>query len=144
MLERIQLIMKVKNLTPSQFADKIEIQRSTVSHLLTGRNKPSLDILLKIINCFPDVDSTWLITGDGQMNKQEQISRTKQLSLEIPVESFPQVHDIKKKSDKKQVEFSIADLQSKIEKVESKGLVKNIEKIILLYSDGSFEYYGTK
>jgi len=61
--ERIQMILKMHNLTPSAFADIIGIQRSSVSHVITGRNKPSLDFLEKIIRNFPRVNAHWLLTG---------------------------------------------------------------------------------
>jgi transcriptional regulator with XRE-family HTH domain len=46
-----------------EFADRIGVQRSSVSHVLSGRNKPSLDFLEKLLNVFPDIDAAWLITG---------------------------------------------------------------------------------
>lgn len=61
--ERIQIILKMHNLTPSAFADTLGIQRSSVSHVITGRNKPSLDFLEKIIRNFPRVNAHWLLTG---------------------------------------------------------------------------------
>jgi transcriptional regulator with XRE-family HTH domain len=61
--ERILLILKNKNLTPSAFADQIGVQRSNISHIISGRNKPSLDLLEKIVIKFPELDVYWLITG---------------------------------------------------------------------------------
>jgi transcriptional regulator with XRE-family HTH domain len=51
------------------FADKIGVQRSSLSHLLSGRNKPSLDFILKILDVFPDVDLYWMINGKGSFQK---------------------------------------------------------------------------
>lgn len=62
--ERIQLIIKMNNLTSSAFADSLGVQRSNISHILSGRNKPSLDLLEKIILTFPRVNAHWLITGE--------------------------------------------------------------------------------
>ena len=62
--ERIQSIIKMNNLTSSAFADKLGVQRSNISHILSGRNKPSLDLLEKIILTFPRVNAHWLITGE--------------------------------------------------------------------------------
>lgn len=62
--ERIQLIIKMNNLTSSAFADQLGVQRSNISHILSGRNKPSLDLLEKIILTFPRVNAHWLITGE--------------------------------------------------------------------------------
>ena len=63
--ERIELLMKCYELTPSQFADKVGIQRASISHIISGRNKPSLDVMLKIYEAFPDLDMKWLMTGVG-------------------------------------------------------------------------------
>ena len=67
MISRIQLILKTKNISPSQFADQIQVQRSGVSHILSGRNNPSLDFILKILRTYPEIDADWLLFGKGQM-----------------------------------------------------------------------------
>lgn len=63
MTERFKQLLSQLNLSASEFADKIGVQRSSVSHVLSGRNKPSIDFLEKILNVFPGIDTTWLITG---------------------------------------------------------------------------------
>lgn len=63
MLERILEIIKEKGLTPSQFADEIGVQRSGISHLISGRNKPSLEFIMKIKARFPETDLAWLLQG---------------------------------------------------------------------------------
>ena len=55
--DRIKLILKANNLSASEFADKVGIKRSNLSHVLSGRNKPSLDFLSKIISTFPKVNA---------------------------------------------------------------------------------------
>ena len=73
--DRIQLIIKVNNETPSSFADKIGIKRSNLSHVLSGRNNPSLDFLAKIITHYPKVNASWLITGvarDGEVKETKE------------------------------------------------------------------------
>ena len=67
MQERIVLLMKSLGLNPTQFADEIGVQRSSISHILSGRNNPSLDLVTKILNRFKDVDSNWLILGKGSL-----------------------------------------------------------------------------
>lgn len=62
--ERLQLILKMHTITPATFADKLGVQRSNVSHVLSGRNKPGLDFLEKILVQFPRVNAHWLITGE--------------------------------------------------------------------------------
>lgn len=63
--ERIEYIMNGYGLTPSQFADKTGIPRASVSHILSGRNKPSLEVLQKVASVFPDVNLQWLMLGIG-------------------------------------------------------------------------------
>ena len=65
--ERIELLMKCYDLSPSQFAEKTGIQRASVSHIIGGRNKPSLEVMLKIYDAFPGVDMKWLMTGVGEV-----------------------------------------------------------------------------
>lgn len=67
MIERIKKIMAVKNLNPSKFADRIGVPRSTISHVLSGRNNPSLELVQKILDHFPDIRTEWLLRGHGYM-----------------------------------------------------------------------------
>ena len=69
--QRIQWIIQHFRLSNASFADKIGVQRSTISHILSGRNSASLDFVTKIINHFPDVNVNWLITGQGEPLKNE-------------------------------------------------------------------------
>lgn len=78
--ERIRLILKANNLTASQFADKIGVKRSNLSHVLSGRNKPGLEFLAKIIESFPNVNASWLLTGtqrDGEFQEVEEKTTAK-------------------------------------------------------------------
>ena len=69
MIDRINLIMRAKNITASQFADEINIQRSGMSHIMSGRNKPSLDFVMRVLNRYPEIDTNWLLFGKGEMYK---------------------------------------------------------------------------
>ena len=76
MIDRIQLILKSKNLSSSQFADEIQVQRSSISHILSGRNKPSLDFIMKILSTYSEVNADWLIFGKGQMIQKKKKDTT--------------------------------------------------------------------
>ena len=78
--ERIELLMKCYELSPSQFAEKTGIQRASVSHILSGRNKPSLEVLLKIYDAFPELDLKWLMTGAGE----EPVAASKSAVSAVP------------------------------------------------------------
>jgi len=69
MLNRIQRVIDYYKLTSSAFADKIGVPRSTISHILSGRNNPSLDFVTKTLDSFPQVNTDWLIKGTGPMLK---------------------------------------------------------------------------
>jgi len=64
-VRRLEKVMNYYGLSASAFADKIAVQRSTISHLLTGRNRPSLEFVLKVVKSFPEVNLYWLLNGKG-------------------------------------------------------------------------------
>jgi transcriptional regulator with XRE-family HTH domain len=67
MVERIRQLLETRQLTPTQFADAIGVARPIISHILSGRNKPSLEVVQKIIGAFPDLSLPWLLSGVGSM-----------------------------------------------------------------------------
>ena len=70
---RLEEILQFYSLTASSFADRIGVQRSSISHLLSGRNKPSLEFVMKVVKTFPEVNLYWLLNGKGSFpNKSEQ------------------------------------------------------------------------
>jgi transcriptional regulator with XRE-family HTH domain len=109
---RLKEILNYHQLTASLFADKIGVQRSSISHILSGRNKPSLDFILKVTNTFTDVDIYWLLNGKGEFPK-EQGPNNKVFS---PNES------------------------SIVETSTSKSS-KKMNRIVVFYEDGTFEEY---
>ena len=112
---RLTKILDHYELSASLFADKIGVQRSSISHILSGRNKPSLDFILKITNTFTDVDIYWLLNGRGSFPKKAIVadaSQSQNISL------FPEAEEISN---------SIS--------------TKKIDKIVVFYNDGSFNEY---
>ena len=73
---RLKKVMDFHQISASIFADKIGVQRSSISHILSGRNKPSLDFILKVTSEFSDVDMYWLLNGKGSFPKSEEKSTT--------------------------------------------------------------------
>lgn len=69
--ERISKVIEYSRLTPSEFADEIDVQRSSISHITSGRNKPSLEFIVKIKSRFPELLWDWLVTGEGEMLQPE-------------------------------------------------------------------------
>ena len=67
--ERVRKIMEDNGLSSSQMADRIGVQRSAISHILSGRNKPSLDFVIKVLEAFENVSSDWLLKGENESRK---------------------------------------------------------------------------
>ncbi len=72
MVTRIQEIIKRYDLTPSKLADTLDVPRSTISHILSERNKPSLEFIQKIIDKFPEINIKWLLRGEGNIIDKER------------------------------------------------------------------------
>jgi transcriptional regulator with XRE-family HTH domain len=93
MIERFKQLLEDLKLSPSEFADRIGVQRSNISHILSGRNKPGLDFLEKMMSEFPGIDLTWLVTG-----KQSQVSvpadPQKEISFQTPDKEIIIKHEI--------------------------------------------------
>ena len=88
---RLKKVIDYYQLTASMFADKIGVQRSSISHILSGRNKPSLDFILKVTAEFNEVDMYWLLNGKGTFPK----------NTNTPT---PYLHNIETKSNEKNIE----------------------------------------
>ena len=71
---RIQQFLNMEGLTPGQFADQLGIQRSGISHLLSGRNKPSFDFITKMLSTYPNLQADWLLLGHGKPYKDQAAS----------------------------------------------------------------------
>lgn len=92
--ERISKVIEYSKLTPSEFADEIDVQRSSISHITSGRNKPSLEFIIKIKSSFPEILWDWLVTGEGEMLKQD----------------LPEVNEILEEEEEKSKPTSLPDL----------------------------------
>lgn len=132
MVERILELLKSKNLTPSQFADEIGIQRSGISHLISGRNKPSLELIMKILKRFPDVSPDYLLYGisGGGPNLKEETAIERDIIPKPASTLFdqPEIPEIKAEPKPSR--------QVRKERTERK-----IEKIVVFYEDKTFREY---
>ena len=88
MIERILEILKIKNLSPAQFADLIGVQRSSISHLISGRNKPSLEFIQRILKTFPEINTEWMLSGKGSRVQSDNPAETMPLSDQVVVNTF--------------------------------------------------------
>lgn len=69
LIERVLSLLEAYQLTPAEFAERIDVQRSSISHLMSRRNKPSLDFIQKVLNHFPEINPNWLVMGIGPMKQ---------------------------------------------------------------------------
>ncbi len=95
--ERISKVIEYSQFSSSEFADEIDVQRSSISHITSGRNKPSLEVIIKIKRRFPEILWDWLITGDGEMlaaEPLEKIENSEEKIQEIRPTALPDLYDI--------------------------------------------------
>lgn len=150
MKERLQKLLARENLTPVRFAEKVGVQRSSVSHILSGRNNPSLDFIQKILIAFPQISSDWLISGKGEMydnglpaNKYERKAVAGDLFSSINDEDTPAY--IASKTTIEPDERKVVDKEQQVETIVqavTRGKTdRKIEKIVVFYSDKTFAEY---
>lgn len=111
---RLKNILDYYGLSASAFAEIIKVQRSSISHIISGRNKPSLDFISKVLIAFPEVDLVWFLNGTGEFPKS-----TAPLPKPEPT--------------------TISSNSSEIKSTED----DSIDRIVIFYKDGRFKNYST-
>lgn len=129
MKDRIQQFIDYKNITPGELAEILGVQRSNISHILNGRNKPGAAFIEKFLLAFPKVNARWLFTGEEPMvmdaegkTEPSYLKQKEKIHKELP---FASVNKVNK-------EYESPRQSSK----------KTLEKVVLLYSDGTFLSYN--
>ena len=143
MKERLLKIITSEGLTPSLLADELGVQRSGISHILSGRNYPSFDFLQKLLARFPKLNAEWFILGQGSMYKSSLTTLPDLFSQPAPVEKTPDSPII---TEKPQILSSGEDHHqkqpdAKPEILASTEQKKIIEKMVVLYTDKTFTTY---
>ena len=121
--KRLTLMMDYYELNAALLAEKIDVQRSSISHILSGRNKPSLDFVLKILKNFPEVELYWLLNGSGTFPKNS-------LKKESPTSNSIQKNEITHRES-----------EIKTPKMEEFNNSADIERIVVFYKNGTFKNY---
>ena len=114
---RLKQLLEHLGMASSAFAQSIDVNRSSISHLLSGRNKPSLDVIIKILEKYPEVNLYWLLNGKGEF-----LSNSK--------DAIPPPGDLIKTED------SITQITSANDVNPS-----DVDSIVIFYKDGSFKSY---
>ena len=124
---RIQELIRKNQLNAAKFADRIGVQRSNLSHVLTGRNKPGLDFIEKVLLEFTDVDANWLISGKKQLGEGagRAITNENLQTTSVGDENLPD------NSERKNPSTS----------VQSAKESAKVDKIIVFYNDNTFEEF---
>ena len=143
MLDRISQLLKGKKISASQFADAIGVQRSSVSHVLSGRNKPSLDFATKIIITYPEINADWLLSGKGDMlkveNRPDEDISQRDPQTRIEMEHFGEEStEVTEKLPVKATE--VAKKRKTGSRISATGS-KTIDKTVFFYQDGTFSEY---
>ena len=151
MKDRLQRFLELEQLTPAKLADILGIQRSGLSHILAGRNKPGFDLIQKMLVKFPALNADWLITGRGKIYKESNstaenkfsstlFANTEKLIEEIKPLSPPLSSDLK--DDTSEIMESEPFRNEINEDFPATGRKKSIlKKVILIYSDNTFSEY---
>jgi len=169
--ERIALVISTKGMTNAEFAESIEVQPSNISHIMSGRNKPSLDLVMKILKRFPELRTEWLIHGKGAMNKDYGLfdeitpaienttqetdagikkanipsTAEKRVIIEKPVQSAGKtMTESDAMLDPKETTKSFTKKEENIQRDyagKRAQKAKTVEKIVLFYDDHTFETF---
>ncbi|MFW5804503.1 MAG: helix-turn-helix domain-containing protein [bacterium] len=138
MKERVLKFLQQEKKTASQFAEEIGVQRSSISHILSGRNNPSYEFILKILKRYDYLNERWLLLGEGKMYKNVVQSSIFDQPKEVQNEqNTGQTHHEKLDIEDKETPRVVTNVNS------GKSIVgKEIERIIIFYNDKSFiEYF---
>ncbi len=142
--KRLEKILDYYGLSATAFSEKIDFNRSTISHLISGRNKPSLEFVMKVVNTFEEVNLYWLLNGKGSFPSTHQNE-----NLAIPtasnfqnIKNNAEISTATQKTTEEKIPVS-ETLENSVNDVPS-GSVSNpkpIERIVIFYGDGSFKEY---
>ncbi len=129
--KRLQKILDYYRVSATAFSEEIEVNRSTISHLLSGRNKPSLEFVMKVIQHFPEVELYWLLNGKGTFPSATELSASNQKSVEThkPLPKTPINHPT----------MTSAEENKTLQNINTKDIA--IERIVVFYKNGSFKSY---
>lgn len=130
-IKRLEILLDYYGLSASAFADSIGVQRSSLSHLLSGRNKPSLDFILKITASYPEVDLYWILNGKGNFPKSENNESVIPVSVPDTPDLFTTNEETAKTVSEPKPYLSVSDTGA-------------IEKIVIFYKNGTFKDYIPK
>jgi transcriptional regulator with XRE-family HTH domain len=143
---RLKKIISHNELSASGFAEKLSVQRATISHLLSGRNKPSLDFVMKVTNVYDDVDLYWLLHGKGSYPKEElQHHRSTAENVTPPLKEnhnlFTDDSIDESETEKITTPYKTAQQEQMANSAQITNNASGIKKVLILYQDGTFDVF---
>jgi len=129
MNDRLLRFLEAENITQAQFADSIGVARASVSHIVSGRNKPGFDFIERTSSRYPALNIEWLITGKGRMYKA---SDGEIFDSQRDIELFPEFDGIASPADNQMLST---------QRPSSSPLARKISHITVFYTDGTFEEF---
>lgn len=139
MKDRIIEFLKAENKSSAQFAEDIGVQASGISHILSGRNNPSLDFVLKMLDKYKFLSTEWLLFGKGTMYKDSRMQTLFEQDYVNPELDF---NTQEKKTVTEDEPVIDKEVNSAMPPFNDKGL--HIERIIWFYTDNSFKEFFPK
>ena len=144
MREKLQKLMASEQLTSSRFAELLGIQPSGVTHLLGGRNKPSFDLVQKILRRFPRINPDWLLLDSEQMYRTE-VDEQPSLINSAENQTPEMAVNAEKNSAAQNIAFSesLPTSAQAMENIAARGALsrKNVKRVIVLFDDHTFESF---
>lgn len=154
MKDRILQIIKEEGMTNTRFANEIGVQPSSISHIVSGRNKASIELISKILHRFPGINTDWLMLGKGEMYKTNSMQTEPSGSRTQPPANdlFSQPAETQSTADEPldQAEEPATASENTLKSEDpipygnshTKASGKKIEKILVFYSDKTFSEYS--
>ncbi|MCK4923011.1 MAG: helix-turn-helix transcriptional regulator [Bacteroidales bacterium] len=142
MKDRLESILQHYKLNSSKLAEMIDVQRSGISHILSGRNNPSYDFLVSILDAFPEINANWLLTGNGNMieiSEGTSLDGMADLKNITPVSTEKTIEE--GKSQLRQNDLHLSTDKEGYKSKQNDNSQRSLEKVIILYSDGKFKEY---
>lgn len=138
MKEKLDILCSKYNLSASALAKTLGVEASAISHIRSGRNKPSYDFVVKILRAFPDVNPDWLLLDGDEFlrGSSSSVSLPSKNDLDCQVSLFNEDENMKISESSENGKNEISEIFSSPVKHG-----KHAERVIVLYSDGSFDSY---
>ncbi len=144
MKEKLEYLLREKQLSATSLARLLEIQPSGISHIMSGRNKPSFDFVVKILSVFPDINPDWLLLDSDEVYRRGVPHQSS------PLLDFDELDSSTDLSAVRTENIALSESKSSLENLQSsnitnaKNSAKQVDRIVVLYADGTFESFSSK